>query len=201
MVRKQRPWHTPSRCTVVIDLVFANCRIQNAFCCGVAILQHGLTWRRRPETLSRVNYKQTLRVFLTIVIYRVIVGSLVTSFSHVKVLPSFWIVLYSVLLRWQSSYSPPWEPEISHSVLLLLKLLLSLLLLCTMYIFIYLCWLCNWLLQLLSQHVKIKNWIELNCRDWISCLFYLFCVFLLLVFNLSELNLIELLLQRYSYIF
>jgi hypothetical protein len=30
------------------------------------------------------------------------------------------------------------------------------------YIFIYLCWLCNWLLQLLSQHVKIKNWIELN---------------------------------------
>jgi hypothetical protein len=32
-----------------------------------------------PETLSRVNYKQTLRVFLTIVVYRVIVGSLVTS--------------------------------------------------------------------------------------------------------------------------
>jgi hypothetical protein len=28
-------------------------------------------------------------------------------------------------------------------------------------IFIFLCWLCNWLLQLLSQHVKIKNWIEL----------------------------------------
>jgi hypothetical protein len=28
-----------------------------------------------------------------------------------------------------------------------------------MYIFIFLCWLCNWLLHLLSQHVKIKNWI------------------------------------------
>jgi hypothetical protein len=42
-------------------------RIQNAFCCGVAILQHGLPWRRRPETLSRVNYKQTLIVFPTIV--------------------------------------------------------------------------------------------------------------------------------------
>jgi hypothetical protein len=27
--------------------------------------------------------------------------------------------------------------------------------------FIFLCWLCNWLFQLLSQHVKIKNWIEL----------------------------------------
>jgi hypothetical protein len=39
--------------------------------CGVAILQHGLPWRRRPETLSRVNYKQTLRVFLTIVVYDV----------------------------------------------------------------------------------------------------------------------------------
>jgi hypothetical protein len=48
-------------------------------CCAVAILQHGLPWRRRPETLSRVNYKQTLMVFLTIVVYRVIVGSLVTS--------------------------------------------------------------------------------------------------------------------------
>jgi hypothetical protein len=47
---------------------------------GVAILQHGLPWRRRPETLSRVNYKQTLRVFLRIVVYRVIVGSLVASF-------------------------------------------------------------------------------------------------------------------------
>jgi hypothetical protein len=31
-----------------------------------------------------------------------------------------------------------------------------------MYIFFFLCWLCNWLLQLLSQHVKIKNWTELN---------------------------------------
>jgi hypothetical protein len=46
---------------------------QKAFCtCRI------LPWRRRPETLSRVNYQQTLRVFLTIV-YRVIVGSLVTS--------------------------------------------------------------------------------------------------------------------------
>jgi hypothetical protein len=53
--------------------------IQNAFCCGVAILQHGLPWRRRPETLSRVNYRQTLRIFLTIVVYRVIVGLLVIS--------------------------------------------------------------------------------------------------------------------------
>jgi hypothetical protein len=54
---------------------------QKAFwnACGVAILQHGLPWRRRPETLSRVNYKQTLRVFPTIVVYRVIVVSLVTS--------------------------------------------------------------------------------------------------------------------------
>jgi hypothetical protein len=52
--------------------------MQNAFCCGVAILQHGLPWRRRPETVSRVNYKQTLRVFQTIVVYTVIVGSLVT---------------------------------------------------------------------------------------------------------------------------
>jgi hypothetical protein len=56
-----------------------SCRIQNAFCYGVSILQHGLPWRRRPETLSRVNYKQTLRVFLIIVVYRVIVGALVTS--------------------------------------------------------------------------------------------------------------------------
>jgi hypothetical protein len=31
-----------------------------------------------------------------------------------------------------------------------------------MYIFIFLCWLCNWLLQLLSQHIKIKNWTELK---------------------------------------
>jgi hypothetical protein len=68
-----------SRCTVVTELGFANCRIQNAFCCGVVILQHGLPWRWRPETLSLVNYKQTLIVFLTIVEYRVIVGSLVTS--------------------------------------------------------------------------------------------------------------------------
>jgi hypothetical protein len=43
-------------------------------CCEVAILQHGL-----PETLSRVNYKQTLGVFLKTDVYRVIVGSLVTS--------------------------------------------------------------------------------------------------------------------------
>jgi hypothetical protein len=78
VVRRRRPWHNPSRCTVVTELVFANCRIQNAFCCGVTILQHGLPWRRRPETLSRVGYKQTLRVFLTIV-YRVIVGWLITS--------------------------------------------------------------------------------------------------------------------------
>jgi hypothetical protein len=68
-----------SRCTFVTELVFANCRIQNAFCCGVAILQHDLPWRRRPETLFRVNCKQTLRVFLTIVENRVIVVSLVTS--------------------------------------------------------------------------------------------------------------------------
>jgi hypothetical protein len=80
MVRRRRPWHTPSRCTVVTELVFANCRIQNAFCCGVVILQQSLPWRRRRhETLSRVNYKQTFRVFLTIIVYRVIVGSLVTS--------------------------------------------------------------------------------------------------------------------------
>jgi hypothetical protein len=48
-----------SRCTVVTELVFTNCRIQNAFCCVVAILQHGLSWRLRLETLSRVNYLQT----------------------------------------------------------------------------------------------------------------------------------------------
>jgi hypothetical protein len=78
-VCRRRPWHTPSRCRVVTELVFTNCRIQNAFCCGVAILQHGLPWRRLPETLSRVNYKQTSRVFLIIVVYRVIVCSLVTS--------------------------------------------------------------------------------------------------------------------------
>jgi hypothetical protein len=47
--------------------------------CGGAILQHGLPWRWRPETLYRVNYKQTLRVFRTVVVYRVIVGLLVTS--------------------------------------------------------------------------------------------------------------------------
>jgi hypothetical protein len=64
-----------SRCTVVTELVFANRGIQNAFCCGVAILQHGLPWRRRSETLSRVNCIQTLRVFLTTVAHRVIVGS------------------------------------------------------------------------------------------------------------------------------
>jgi hypothetical protein len=68
----------PSRCTYVTELVFANCRIQNDFCCEVAILQYGLPWRR-PETLSRVNYNQTLRVFLTAVVYRAIVDSLVTS--------------------------------------------------------------------------------------------------------------------------
>jgi hypothetical protein len=48
-------------------------------CREIAILQYGLLWRRRPETLSGVNYKQTLRVFPTIVVYRMIVGSLVTS--------------------------------------------------------------------------------------------------------------------------
>jgi hypothetical protein len=53
--------------------------IQNAFCCGVAILQHGLLWRRRPETLSRVNYKQALTALKTTVVYHVIVDSLVTS--------------------------------------------------------------------------------------------------------------------------
>jgi hypothetical protein len=73
-----------SRCAVVTELVFANCRIQNAFCCEVAILQHDLPWRRRPETHSRVNYKQTLRVCLTIVENRVIVGSLVTSSQTCK---------------------------------------------------------------------------------------------------------------------
>jgi hypothetical protein len=46
-----------SRCTVVTELVFAKYRIQNAFCCEIAILQHGLPWWRRPETLSR--FKQT----------------------------------------------------------------------------------------------------------------------------------------------
>jgi hypothetical protein len=51
---------------------------QNAFCCGDAILQHGLPWPRRPETLTRVNCNQALRVFLTIVVYRVIVGLLVS---------------------------------------------------------------------------------------------------------------------------
>jgi hypothetical protein len=68
-----------SRCTVVTESIFANCRIQSAFCCGVAILQHGLPWWRQPETLSCVNCKQTSRVFLITVVYRVIVGSLVTS--------------------------------------------------------------------------------------------------------------------------
>jgi hypothetical protein len=46
---------------------------------GVLYPEHCLPWRRWPKTLSRVNYKQTLTVFLTIVVYRVIVGSLVTS--------------------------------------------------------------------------------------------------------------------------
>jgi hypothetical protein len=68
-----------SSCTVVTELVFANCRLQNAFWCGVAILKHGLPWRRRSETLSRVNYKQTFRVLIKIAVYYVIVGSLVTS--------------------------------------------------------------------------------------------------------------------------
>jgi hypothetical protein len=78
----------------------------NAFCSGVAIFQNGLPWRRRrrPETLSRINYKQTLRVFLTIVVYRAIVGSLVTSFSHVKVLPSFLIVLYNAHFLYLNFY-------------------------------------------------------------------------------------------------
>jgi hypothetical protein len=53
--------------------------LEPPFCGCAAILQHGLPWRRRPEALSCVNYKQTLRVFLTIVENRVIVGSLVTS--------------------------------------------------------------------------------------------------------------------------
>jgi hypothetical protein len=52
-------------------------------------LQNGLPWRRRPEIHSRVNYKQTLRVFLNIVVYRVILRSLVTFYEHVKVLASF----------------------------------------------------------------------------------------------------------------
>jgi hypothetical protein len=46
---------------------------------GVLYPEHGLSGWRRLETLSRVYYKQTLRVFLTIVVHRVIVGSLVTS--------------------------------------------------------------------------------------------------------------------------
>jgi hypothetical protein len=52
-----------SRCTVVTELVFVNCRIQNAFCCGVAILQHGLPWRWRPETLSRVKLQTNFESF------------------------------------------------------------------------------------------------------------------------------------------
>jgi hypothetical protein len=82
VVRRRRPGHTKrvrnSRCTVVTQLVFANCRIQNVFCCGGAILQHGLPWRWRPKTLSGANCKQTLRIFL-IIVYRVIVSSLVIS--------------------------------------------------------------------------------------------------------------------------
>jgi hypothetical protein len=38
---------------------------------------------------------------------------------------------------------------------------------------IFLCWLCNWLLQLLSYRVKIKNWTELNywnpLATWLDC--------------------------------
>jgi hypothetical protein len=49
------------------------------FMVATAAMMRGVPWRRRPETLSRVNYKQTLRVFLTIDAYRVIVGSLVTK--------------------------------------------------------------------------------------------------------------------------
>jgi hypothetical protein len=42
-----------SRCTVVTVLVFANCRIQNAFCCGVAILQHGSPLAVAQNTFTR----------------------------------------------------------------------------------------------------------------------------------------------------
>jgi hypothetical protein len=63
--------------------------MQNAFCCAVVILQHGLPWRRRPETFSRVNYKKTLRVFLTVVVHHVIVGSLATSLKTCKCVTFF----------------------------------------------------------------------------------------------------------------
>jgi hypothetical protein len=53
---------------------------------GETVLQNGdstaegvLFFRYTAETLSRVSYKQTSGVFETIVAYRVIVGSLVTS--------------------------------------------------------------------------------------------------------------------------
>jgi hypothetical protein len=73
-----------SRKLVVVRVQRAIQKEGNTFTCyevtsEPTILQHGLPWRRQPETLSRVNYKQTLRVFLPIVAYRVIVGSLVTS--------------------------------------------------------------------------------------------------------------------------
>jgi hypothetical protein len=45
--------------------------LQNGDCTAKGVLD--------TESLSSVNFKQTLRVFLTIVVYRVIVGSLVAS--------------------------------------------------------------------------------------------------------------------------
>jgi hypothetical protein len=67
--------------------------------------------RQRPKTLSRINYKQTLRVFLAIIVYRVIVGSLVTSLQKCGIVTFFLncpvqLVLYLVLKlirRWLSS--------------------------------------------------------------------------------------------------
>jgi hypothetical protein len=56
-----------------------SCRIQNAFCCAVAILQHGLPGGGGPKHFPASNTNKLLRFFLTIVKYRAIVGSLVTS--------------------------------------------------------------------------------------------------------------------------
>jgi hypothetical protein len=46
---------------------------------GEPTITRYITFVRKTLKVSRVNYKQTLRVFLTIDAYHMIVGSLVTS--------------------------------------------------------------------------------------------------------------------------
>jgi hypothetical protein len=58
-------------CGIAIAQLLQSCSIQNAFCSGIAILQHCLLWRQR----RRNTFPRQIQIF----VHSVIVASLVTS--------------------------------------------------------------------------------------------------------------------------